>query len=163
MPNALVLINCVADLTPGPLAARAGGAEMAHRISPVRHLSTKTPPTLIMDGSEDNWVTTANQFTDQATALGVRCEFYIAEGEGHQFIGRSPWRDATIHKLDEFLISLGWLTGPPVMEMPKAVAWVRYQPDPAAKPNGNISPPTRRPKAPAKLEAPTADPKTDGK
>ena len=110
-PNALVLINCVADLTPGGLATRVGGAEMARRVSPVLHVSTKTPPTLIMDGSEDNWVGTAKQFTDQATAVGVRCEFYLAEGEGHQFIGRSPWREATIRKMDEFFISLGWLTG----------------------------------------------------
>jgi|GEM_PF-416488 len=163
-PNALVLINCVADFTPGGLTARAGGAEMARRISPVLHVSTKTPPTLIMDGSEDNWVTTAKQFTDKATALGVRCEFYIAEGKGHQFCGRSPWREATIRTMDEFLISLGWLTGPPAIEMPNAVAWVRYQPDPSAKPSGNISPPTiRRAKAPAKPEAAAADPKTDSK
>ncbi len=140
-PNALVLINCVADLTPGGLSARvSGGAEMARRISPVLHVSTKTPPTLIMDGSQDNWVPTARQFTDKATALGVRCEFYIAEGKGHQFIGSSPWREATIRKTDEFLISLGWLTGPPAMEMPDAIAWVRYQPAPSAKPNGNPAP-----------------------
>src|SRR5206468_9394920 len=62
-PNALVLINCVADLTPGGLATRVGGAEMARRISPVLHVGAKTPPTLIMDGSEDNCVNTAKQFT----------------------------------------------------------------------------------------------------
>jgi acetyl esterase/lipase len=161
-PNALVLFNCVADLTPEPLATRVGGAEMARRVSPVLHVSTKTPPTLILDGSEDNWVGTAKQFTDQAAAHGVRCEFYLAEGEGHQFLGRSPWREASICKIDEFLTSLGWLTGPPVMEMPKVIDWVRYQPDPSAKPGGVIVPPTiRRAKAPAKSEAAdTADPKT---
>src|ERR1051325_168645 len=135
-PNALVLINCVADLTPGGLATRVGGAEMARRVSPVLHVGTNTPSTLIMDGSEDNWVPTAKQFTDRATAAGARCEFYIAEGKDHQLIGNSPWREASIRKTDEFLISLGWLTGPPVMEMPRAAAWVRYQPDPSAKSHG---------------------------
>ncbi|MCX7011822.1 MAG: alpha/beta hydrolase, partial [Candidatus Sumerlaeota bacterium] len=160
-PNALVLMNCVADLTAGAFATRvSGGAEMARRISPVLHVSADTPPTLILDGSEDAWVTTAEQFTDKATALGVRCEFYTAEGEGHKFIGHSPWREASIHQVDEFLVSLGWLTGPPVMEMPSGVAWARYQPDPSANPDRYSGP--RRSGAKSALgkpEAAAADPK----
>ena len=154
-PNALVLINCVADLTPSPLATRVGGAEMARRVSPVLHVSTNTPPTLILDGSEDNWVSTARQFTDRATLLGVRCEFYLAEGKGHQLIGGSPWREASICKTDAFLTSLGWLTGPPAMEMPNAAAWVRYQPDPSAKSHGG---PTLMRKAASKKRKPGGAP-----
>jgi acetyl esterase/lipase len=141
-PNALVLLNCVTDLTIGGMATRAGGVEMARRISPVLHVSATTPPTLILDGADDNWVSTAKQFTDKATASGAPCEFYLAEGKGHQFAGTSPWREATIRKIDEFLISLGWLTGPPVMEVPKGAEWVRYQP--SAKPTEIQAPPNAR-------------------
>lgn len=145
-PNALVLINCVADLTPLGLAKRVGGAEMARRVSPVLHVGAKTPTTLILDGSRDNWVGTAKQFTDKATAAGVRCEFFIAEGQGHTFTGRSPWREATTRQMDEFFISLRWLTGPPVIEVPKAAVWVRYQPRARTRPKDTGGPHANGPK-----------------
>lgn len=133
-PNALMMVNCVADLTGMQDSEKfrqrvAGGSAMAERISPLRHLGKHMPPTLILDGDQDKWFETAKQFVDKLTACGVRAELWVAPGEGHPFTGVSPWREASVAKMDEFLASLGWLTGPPTIPVPATGRFLRYQPE----------------------------------
>jgi hypothetical protein len=46
---------------------------------------------------------------------------WIADKMGHGFFNNQPWHDATTRKADEFLVSLGYLEGPPsIKENPAA-------------------------------------------
>lgn len=131
-PNALLMVNCVADFRGMDQTEKfqqrvPGGAEMGVRLSPARHLGPNWPPTLILDGDRDKWFELAQTFVDQLTAHGVRAELWIAPGGDHPFSNFSPWREASMAKMDEFLASLGWLEGPPAIVVPPGATWRRYQ------------------------------------
>ncbi|MCX7885743.1 MAG: alpha/beta hydrolase fold domain-containing protein [Verrucomicrobiae bacterium] len=133
-PNALLMVNCVADFKGMDETEKfkqrvPGGTAMGERLSPARHLSAKWPPTLILDGDRDRWFDLAKTVVKKLVVLGVRAELWIAPGEGHPFSNFSPWREASIAKMDEFLASLGWLQGPPTITVPPGAQWKRYQPD----------------------------------
>jgi acetyl esterase/lipase len=139
-PDALVLISCVTDLATSDRATqfadRVGGAEVARSISPLLHITAETPPTLIMCGSLDRWLPQGKAFAEKAKAAGASAELYIAEGQPHPFASQPPWHEATVKLIDEFLASLGWLSGPPTVQVPDGAALQRYAP-PAAKRDGD--------------------------
>lgn len=119
-PNALVLFNPVLNFEGVPnLAERVGNDEKLVRLlSPTRHLTKATPPTLILFGTEDRLLRQGEAFLARAKEQDQRTELFTAEGEGHGFFNRSPWRERTLKRADEFLASLGYLTGPATVKEP---------------------------------------------
>ncbi len=45
--------------------------------------------------------------------LGHHAELFTAEGQPHAFFHRSPWLERTTQRMDEFLVSLGYLRPKP--------------------------------------------------
>jgi acetyl esterase/lipase len=82
---------------------------------------------LILDGDRDRWFDLAKTFVNKLQEHGVRAELWIAPGQGHPFTGFSPWREASIAKMDEFLTSLGWLKGPPTITVPAGGQFQPYK------------------------------------
>lgn len=121
VPAAMLLFNPVLTFAPEELRQRLGDhQDMATKISPIDHLSPATPPSLILFGTDDRLLKLAEPYCDKAEALGVRADLYLAQGQGHGFFNRSPWRERTLIAADEFLVSLGFLQGPATIEVPKA-------------------------------------------
>jgi len=58
----------------------------------------------------------ARALAKRSLALGNRFELWTAEGKPHGFFNAEPWHQATLIKADEFLASLGYLTGPPTIK-----------------------------------------------
>ncbi len=117
-PNAMVLFNPVLAIQGERILQIAGiDAEAGKTISPTAHVTEKTPPTLILFGTEDPLMQQAQPFLNAAKAHGVRAELFTAEGVGHGFFNRPPWQDRTIRRVDEFLGSLGYLQGPPTIKI----------------------------------------------
>jgi acetyl esterase/lipase len=106
-PDAMVLFNPV--LHAAPIAQRTGDAEAAKRIAPNEHLSKDLPPALILFGTSDGLIEGARAYVEKAKELGVKAEFYTAEGQPHGFFNKPPWKERTLLRMDEFLVSLGWL------------------------------------------------------
>ena len=80
------------------------------------------PPAIVFFGTNDRLLTPSQKFCRQAIGLGNRCELWTAEGQGHGFFNRSPWHEATLFRADQFLVSLGYLQGPPTIKpVPTAV------------------------------------------
>ena len=50
--------------------------------------------------------------------LGHRAEMFTAEGQGHGFFNRPPWLEKTTQRMDEFLVSIGYLQAKPSGEKP---------------------------------------------
>jgi len=119
-PNAMVLFNPVLNLSRSDrLLQRLGGnEELAKLISPTLHLKKDTPPALILFGTKDRLLAHAEEFIARSKQAGNRAEMYLAEGQGHGFFNRSPWRERTLRRADEFLSSLGYLKGKPRIEIP---------------------------------------------
>ena len=127
VPEALVLFNPALVLAPTEGATLEGfeakvsperfGCE-PEAISPIHHVKAGLPPTIIFHGKADKTVpyASAELFTQRMTKAGNRCELVGFEGVGHGFFnfGRGGSNDnafATLKAADQFLTSLGWLTG----------------------------------------------------
>ena len=110
-PNALVLFNPVLRFTDIPeLMERIGNDEAVGRaISPTLHLQKDSPPTLIFFGTADRLAAMGDEFMKKSKELGHHAELFTAEEQKHGFFNHSPWKEKTIQRMDEFLVSIGYL------------------------------------------------------
>lgn len=95
------------------LAARTGVAPV--KLSPWHQLTGEAPPAIIFHGTADSTVPywTAEVFRDEMRQAGNRCELIGYEGAGHGFFnyrnGQNEAYSSTLAKMDDFLVSLGFL------------------------------------------------------
>ena len=131
VPNAIVLFNPVVLLAPlddkpfegfgARLTTERMGVE-PRQLSPAHHVRAGAPPTIIFHGRADTTVpfATVEVFATKMKAAGNRCELVGFDGQGHGFFndGREGNRFflQTLKQTDEFLASLGYLSGPPQVE-----------------------------------------------
>jgi acetyl esterase/lipase len=117
-PSALVLFNpAVGERVLQVIGW--GGPEQAAVNAQIVALNTpqqNEPPVIMFFGTEDSFLVVAAEFNRKAQALGRRCELWIADKMGHGFFNNQPWHNATTRKADEFLVSLGYLKGPPTIK-----------------------------------------------
>lgn len=130
-PNALVLYNPALVLAPydGQTHERFVTGELANRLgieptrlSPIHHVRTGAPPTIVFHGQADTTVpyATAEAFATAMQKAGNRCELVGAAGQPHGYFNygrgnQSHFLD-TLRATDRFLVSLGWLKGPDTVE-----------------------------------------------
>lgn len=90
--------------------------------SPAHNLSTDTPPTLVLFGTQDVHVpvTMAEDYKQRMQALGRRCDLHFYDGQPHGFFNyteaQMPYYKATVREMDRFLASLNYLDGEPSIE-----------------------------------------------
>ena len=113
VPDALVLLNPITDLS-----AKWGKhlGEKAMALSPLHHISGRTPPTLLIHGNSDQCVSLEDSlaFCKRMTELGRPSKLIVLEGAGHAFgvfkYGPDRFVPETIVAIDDFLVSRDWLT-----------------------------------------------------
>jgi acetyl esterase len=110
-PNALVLFNPVLRFTGIPqLMERIDGDEaLGKALSPTLHLTKDSPPTLIFFGTADRLAIMGDEFMKKSKEQEHRAELFTAEDQPHGFFNRSPWQEKTTLRMDEFLVSIGYL------------------------------------------------------
>ncbi len=110
-PNVLILYNPVLSFVDiASLMERVGNdKELARKLSPTEHVTKQTPPTILFFGTEDRLYAQGQAFLARAKELGFRAEIFTAEGQGHSFFNRAPWTERTTRRMDQFLVSLGYL------------------------------------------------------
>lgn len=115
-PNAVILFNGVIDNGPGEWGNSRFG-DKYKTWSPAYHVTSSTPPTLSMSGSLDTSITpdAIREFQARMKSAGVRCDVVIYPDQQHGFFNVQPFAEQTTRATDEFLISLGWLKGPPTI------------------------------------------------
>ncbi len=142
VPNALVLFNPALLLAPYEdirlgktddgidkfidIATRTGVP--AKRISPIHHIHSSLPPTLILHGKADTTVpfVTAKRYAELATEAGNRCELESYAQATHGFFnfgrGREPGKyyPLTVSRMHTFFQSLGYLDSPPAITLPES-------------------------------------------
>ncbi len=120
IPQAMVLFNPVLSFEHEMIISRLGdNKHLARKISPTSHLSKKSPPALILFGTNDRLKAFGDEYWKKAEQVGVRAEKFLAEGQPHGFFNRPPWRERTIIAADKFLASLGYLKGKPTVAVPE--------------------------------------------
>lgn len=122
--NAMVLFNPVYDNGPGGWGtARVG--DRYPEFSPAHNITKDDPPSIVFLGTEDKLipVATSEKFRDDCQKLGIRSDLHTYEGQPHGFFNESKdqgrWYRETTATADRFLAELGWLTGPPTLELTK--------------------------------------------
>ena len=133
MANATMLFNPVADLTGKWIQMFPECPDrmfLARSVSPVYHIASGQPPALLMHGADDPVVVPeqAEQYAAAMEAAGNRCDFTLLAGEKHAFVLPFYYKDGqakevavgAIRAADDFLISLGYLTGAPTLVVSSA-------------------------------------------
>ena len=124
-PNLLILFNPILDTTPdawgyGSFMRRVGNkiTDNPYEISPIHHISKKTPPTIILTGTNDNLVPVIkiNEYKNIMTANNVRCDVVFYKDAEHGFFNRGEDFIDTVYKSDLFLKSHGYLSGDPTIK-----------------------------------------------
>ena len=118
--NAMVLFNPVFNNGPGQYGYNRVG-EHYKEFSPAHNITADDPPAVVFLGSKDHLipVQTAYDFQTEMKKVGVRCDVHIYEGQPHGFYSHNnpKYYYETVVEADKFLESLGWLKGPPTLEM----------------------------------------------
>jgi acetyl esterase len=119
VPNALVLFNPVLDVPEivHELPVKLVNAlhDREKEISPVHHMYSGVPPTIIFHGTADDAVPfhQATRFCEDMRKYGNRCEVIPFEGLGHGFFnyygGKNPAFGITMDSTVKFLITIGFL------------------------------------------------------
>lgn len=122
-PNALVLFNPATDI-----AGNQRWGDGALDGSPLHHVTTGDPPTIVFHGKADSTVPyrTGKAFCEAMTQAGNRCELVGFQGRPHGFFNYTRSRVAytnTLWHADRFLASLGFLEGEPTAGRPGDPTW----------------------------------------
>jgi hypothetical protein len=75
---------------------------------------------LLFYGTDDRLIEQGKEFVRRSKELGHHGEMFTAEKQPYSFFHRSPWYEKTLRRADEFLVSLGYLQGKPMSEVPDA-------------------------------------------
>jgi acetyl esterase/lipase len=118
--NALLLFNPVLRFGPQMLKRVDNDEAVGKAISPILYLSKDSPPTLLFFGTNDFLFKQGEEFIQRSKELGQRSEMFTAEKQPHGFFHKSPWKEKTLQRADEFLASLGYLQGRPTIKVPEA-------------------------------------------
>lgn len=122
IPNALILFNPVLDTSIARFAERFG-EQRKTEVSPVHHVRTAIPPSIVFHGTADDVVPfeNAERFQKLMTQAGNDCSLEPYEGKGHGFFNGSffrpkaidtkPYKD-TMQKSIEFLLNHDFLIEP---------------------------------------------------
>ena len=113
--NALILFNPVLRFGPQLLKKIDNDEAVGKGISPILYLAKDSPPTLLFFGTDDFLYKQGQEFIQRSKELGHRAEMFTAEKQPHGFFNKSPWRERTLQRADEFLVSLGYLQGKPTI------------------------------------------------
>lgn len=114
-PNALVLLNPAFGCPPGQPEQAICGVLASWKVT------KGGPPAVLFYGTEDPLQDAGREFARQLLATGTRAEFYTAADQQHGFFNRfpdSPWHALVLREMDLFLVSLGYLTGSPIVGTP---------------------------------------------
>jgi len=123
VPNALALFNPVYNNGPDGGWNQKTVQDYWEKISPAHNIRKGMPPAIVFLGTQDKLipVATAKKFQADMKAVGSRSELMLFEGEGHGFFnygrGGNVAYTKTVHTMDKFLASLGFLEGEPTIKV----------------------------------------------
>ena len=149
VPNAMILYNPCTDFTQLPLAKnvmkhkfsnfksadtalmKEDDIQLSKALSPMFHIHTKLPPTLVLHGLNDKVIMPQQsiQFTDSMKKYGNYCELILLENTRHAFVvpNYTASEEVVVNAIlaaDKFLIARGILKGKPTLRVGKDAAWV---------------------------------------
>ena len=110
-PQALILFNPVIDNSKNGYGHNRVEPYWK-QFSPLHNIKAGIPPTIFICGTKDKLipVETGEQFREKIENVGGRCDLVWYENQSHGFFNKMY--EETMHDVDQFLVSLGYLYGP---------------------------------------------------
>lgn len=86
----------------------------------LRHLKADMAPAIAFFGTGDKtWLPGFEAAHAKLKSIGnTTAELWLADGQGHGFFNRDPWRTVTLAAADRFLVERGLLSGEPTLASP---------------------------------------------
>ena len=111
-PSSLVLFNPQFEIAP-KLPTYQPIINRSKEINPLNNLNEATPPTLILHGTEDEFIpiSSVKSLQKKMTSYGVRSELVLYDRQKHEFYNKNKYSE-TLLEVDKFLVSLGYLNKP---------------------------------------------------
>jgi len=120
-PDALILVSPAVDLENDAWARQLMGGD-AKEISPLAHVRSGLPPTLVLQGDSDTVTPLGGvqDFAARLRAAGNHCDLHVYTGVGHLFtpagVPDNGWpqpdpmvRADALRRADDFLTALGFM------------------------------------------------------
>ncbi|MDF1825401.1 MAG: alpha/beta hydrolase [Verrucomicrobiales bacterium] len=90
------------------------------QVDVLRHLTPSMAPAIVFFGDDDKWKAGFDTAYAKLRKLGnTSMELHLAEGQGHSFFNKEPWKTVTLLAADRFLIKEGLLSGEPTLDSPE--------------------------------------------
>lgn len=78
-------------------------------------------PSLFLFGEQDPWLPATEKLVPALRQTGARAELLVADNVGHMFFMKPGWYDCALVECDRFLVSLGVLSGEPLVHKPDGI------------------------------------------
>jgi acetyl esterase len=97
------------------------GKDNDSKVDAFAHLRPGIPPSLFLFGEQDPWLPATEKLVPALRKTGAHAELLVADKVGHMFFMNPKWYDTALTECDRFLISLGVLSGEPLVHKPAGV------------------------------------------
>jgi acetyl esterase/lipase len=94
------------------------GKDNDQTVDPFAHLKTGIAPSLFLFGEKDSWLPATEKLVPALRKTGARAELLVADNVAHMFFRNPAWYDCSLVECDRFLVSLGVLSGEPLVHKP---------------------------------------------
>jgi acetyl esterase/lipase len=115
LPLVMNLLKIKGDTSGGDPLYPAEAVARAQRVSPINHVRTGLPPSLVIHGTDDTVIPVeqAHRFAAAMTDSGNRCDLIVLDGVRHAFvivgIGTEETIVRALGETDSFLSSIGFM------------------------------------------------------
>ena len=96
-------------------AFTADGKDNDKSVDAFAQLKPGIAPSLFLFGEQDPWLPAAEKLVPALRQTGARAELLVADKVGHMFFTKPEWYDCALVECDRFLVSLGILSGEPLV------------------------------------------------
>ena len=96
-------------------AFTADGKDDDKSVDAFAQLKPGIAPSLFLFGEQDPWLSATEKLVSALRKTGARADLLVADKVGHMFFMKPGWYDCALVGCDRFLVSLGVLSGEPLV------------------------------------------------
>ena len=97
------------------------GRDRDDEVDVFAHLEAGIAPSLFLFGEKDAWKAASDELVPALRKSGAKASMLVADNEGHSFWRKTGWLDLCLTECDRFLVSLGVLSGEPLLRKPSGI------------------------------------------
>ena len=97
------------------------GKDNDQAVDAFAHLKPGIAPSLFLFGEKDSWLPATEKLVPALRKTGARAEMMVADNVGPRFFRQPDWYDCSLVECERCLVSLGVLSGEPLVDKPSGM------------------------------------------